>query len=123
MKKVRRAVTLIEVMVVIFLIGLIGGALAFSMRGSLDQGKVFHSEQNAMKLYDILMMEYAKGNRTLEEIIKDYQIIAKKSPLSDKGDKIFKDAWGKEFIVELSKDGEDIKIYSEKVSAFKKKHL
>ena len=62
MKIKKRFITLIEIMIVILLIGLIGGALAFNMRGSIDEGKAFKSEQNISRLHDVLMMEYANGN-------------------------------------------------------------
>lgn len=42
MKKQKRkqSITLIEMMVVITLIGIVGGALAFNMRGSIQKGKL-----------------------------------------------------------------------------------
>ncbi len=60
----KQAITLIEIMIVILLIGLIGGTLAYNMRGSLDKGKEFKTEQNKSKLYDVLMLEYAKGEKS-----------------------------------------------------------
>ncbi len=61
--------TLIEIMIVILLIGMIGGALAFNMRGSMDEGKKFKTRQNIARVYDILMMEHAEGT-SLEEVVE-----------------------------------------------------
>lgn len=39
-KRKKQSITLVEMMVVITLIGIIGGALAFNMRGSLQKGNL-----------------------------------------------------------------------------------
>ncbi len=87
-KKKKKAVTLIEIMIVIVLISLIGGALAFNMRGSMDQGRAFKTEQNINRAYDILMLEYAKGELVLKEIVELQKDILNKSPLVTEGRKL-----------------------------------
>lgn len=110
-KKKKKAITLIEIMIVILLIGLIGGTLAYNMRGSLDKGKEFKTDQNKIKLYDILMLEYAKGDTSLKEIADHWEDVAKKSPLV-KGDQVIKDGWSRPFKVNITNDGEDLLIES-----------
>ncbi len=83
MKKRRRNVTLIEIMIVILLIGIIGGALAFNMRGSLDHGRNFKTEQNCHRVTDILNMELARGEKSQEDIQRGWEEIVKNSPLAD----------------------------------------
>ncbi|MFZ0565745.1 MAG: type II secretion system protein [Chlamydiales bacterium] len=120
-QKKRQPVTLIEIMIVIVLISLIGGALAFNMRGSLDQGKAFKTEQNINRIHDILMMEYAKGEDGLETIIEKRKEILNNSPLIKKGEKLLKDGWGQEFAFEI-KRGDTLKIISNKLDDWNKKH-
>lgn len=106
MKKKKRAITLIEIMIVILLIGLIGGALAYNMRGSLDEGKRFKTKQNINRIEDILLIEYAKGNETTEEICNHWQEIVGRSPLVKRnGREIIVDGWGEPFKVTIV-DGE-----------------
>ncbi|NGX61221.1 MAG: hypothetical protein K940chlam9_00704 [Chlamydiae bacterium] len=111
-KRKKRAVTLIEIMIVIVLIGLIGGALAFNMRGSLDKGQKFKSEQNLSKVYDILMMEYAVSSKSLDEIISQKEQILNDSPLTKEGEKLLRDAWRGD--VTVGKEGDDLVIKDSK---------
>ncbi len=103
MKKKKRFVTLIEIMIVILLIGIIGGALAFNMRGSLDHGRKFKTEQNAKRVHDILEMEYAKGLKPGSEIAADWEKLVCESPLAN-GSKTIVDAQGKKFTVAFDND-------------------
>jgi type II secretory pathway pseudopilin PulG len=125
MKKQRkkRSVTLIEIMIVILLIGMIGGALAFNMRGSMDKGRVFKSEQNAARVYDILMMAHASGELTIDEAANSK--VAKKtianSALAKDGAKLFADGWGEDLTIE-KKGEDDIVVYSKKATKWQNDH-
>lgn len=103
MKK-KQAITLIEMMIVIVLIGLIGGALAFNMRGSLEKGKVFKTEQNILRVYDILMLEHAQRDIPLTKILEEREDILKRSSLVKDGPKLLKDAWGNDLIFTVQND-------------------
>lgn len=119
-KKKKRAVTLIEMMIVILLIGLIGGALAFNMRGSLDKGRSFTTEQNILRIQDILTLEHADRQTSLPEIARTWEAIVLRSPLV-KGDKIIKDGWGERFSVSVNTEqnaDQLFKIESAKNTAF-----
>jgi prepilin-type N-terminal cleavage/methylation domain-containing protein len=112
-RRKKRAVTLIEIMIVILLIGLIGGALAFNMRGSLDKGRQFKTDQNIARVYDALMMAYATGDFKLDQhgnrqVIKD---ILSKSPLIKDADAVLKDAWGNDLVIEVR--GDDLAVFSQ----------
>ena len=122
-RRKKRAVTLIEIMIVILLIGLIGGALAFNMRGSMDKGRVFKSEQNAMRVYDILMMANATGDFEVKDPIdmKKVKAVVAKSPLAKDGAKLVKDAWGNDLQVKLI-NGDDLDVYSEKAREWENAH-
>jgi prepilin-type N-terminal cleavage/methylation domain-containing protein len=121
-KRKKRAVTLIEIMIVILLIGLIGGALAFNMRGSMDKGRVFKSEQNAARVYDALMMAYAEGNFELSQYNDEKRIleILNKSPLIKDGTKIIKDAWGEKLKIEV--ENNELLVYSAKAKQWEDDH-
>jgi prepilin-type N-terminal cleavage/methylation domain-containing protein len=119
-RKKKRAVTLIEIMIVILLIGLISGALAFNMRGSMDKGRVFKSQQNAIRVYDILMMESAKGELDLEQIVQNKEQILNKSPLVKNGASLLKDGWGKS--LEITINGDDLEIFSAKAREWENAH-
>lgn len=108
----KRAVTLIEIMIVILLIGMIGGALAFNMRGSLDKGRIFKSQQYANRVHEILMLEYAKTGGSLQNIVDRREAILKASPIVKNGASYLKDAWGIPLTITISKDGHDLDVIS-----------
>ncbi len=101
-KKKKQAITLIEVMIVILLIGLIGGALAFNMRGSMDKGRQFKSDQAAVRIKDILELELAEG-KSEESLKKEWQGIIEKHPLGNK--KLLTDGWNQPFEIVFNGDG------------------
>ncbi len=113
-KRKKRAVTLIEIMIVILLIGMIGGALAFNMRGSVDKGRIFKTEQNISRVYDALMFEYAKGERTLKQVVDDRENVMKECPFVKDGAKLLKDAWGNSLNVRVDEAADDLIVSSVK---------
>jgi len=117
-RKKKRPVTLIEIMVVVLLIGLIGGALAFNMRGSIDKGKIFKTEQNIQRVQDTLMMENAANGTPLEDLVENPGNYLKYSPLIKDPATVLKDGWGKPLDLTIH-DGE-IKITSARMEARKK---
>jgi len=121
-KRKRYPVTLIEIMIVIVLISLIGGALAFNMRGSLDQGRAFKTEQNISRVYDTLMMEYAKGDADLKTIVNNKEKILERSSLFKEGEKLLKDGWGQDLSFQVEVRADDINITSKKLKNWKDKH-
>lgn len=66
----KRALTLIEIMIVILLISLIGGAIGYNMKGALNRGKSFKTEQAKRQLEDFLEICLAEG-RDPQEFLKD----------------------------------------------------
>jgi type II secretory pathway pseudopilin PulG len=113
-KKKKQPITLIEIMIVILLIGLIGGVLAYNLKGSLDEGKVFKTEQGAQQVRNILLLEVAKGRISMADIPANWKAIIKASPLVGKPDDLIKDGWGDEFSVKLNNAGDDIIVESTK---------
>ncbi len=112
--KKKRPVTLLEIMIVIFLIGMIASVVGVNMKGSLEEGKYFKTEQAMEQIRDVVLLEVAKNNWSLKEVIETGKVsqIVKDSELIKSSKEILKDGWGETFEITYSKN--DIKIYSSK---------
>lgn len=119
MKK-KRALSLLEIIIVIFLITLITGAVGYSMKGTLDKGRVFRTEQGIDQLKDLFLMCLAEGE-TAEDILRDPAGIIKKYGLAKNPEKIIEDGWGKKFDIAIEKGKNDFRISSENLKNYKKK--
>lgn len=100
MKK-RYALTLLEIMIVILIIGLVGSVLGYSMRGSLDKGKYFKTKEAIKKVYEIVSIEIALG-RTIdksgeEQMRESVAKLLEGSGLVKKVEDFTKDGWGQPF--------------------------
>jgi general secretion pathway protein G len=112
-------ITLIEIMIVMFLIALITGVLAYNYRGSLDQGKVFKTKAAIEKLETILNLSVAEDPSLSDSIEENWKVVIKNSPLVKNADDLIKDGWGKEYRVERNSDGQ-IEVYSEALNDYEK---
>ena len=54
---------MLEIIIVIFLITLITGAIGYNMKGTLDRGKAFRTEQARRELHDLLLVCVAEGSK------------------------------------------------------------
>lgn len=119
MKIKKRALTLLEIMIVIFLIGLIGSVIGYNMKGSLDEGRAFKTEQGAAQIRDILLLEVAKG-KSRDDVMNHPERYLANSGMVKDVKKILKDGWGKEY--EIVPNGKtDIKIISTALQEHKQK--
>lgn len=112
MKK-KQALTLLEIMIVIVLIGLISGVLGFSMKGSLDKGKIFKTERAIQLIEDTLMLEVAKG-ASITEVIDKAETYLEKSGMVKNTESILKDGWGKSF--NIVQKGDQIVVTSKRLT-------
>ena len=119
-KRRKYSLTLLEIMIVIFLIGLIGSVIGYNVKGSLDEGKAFRSEQGASQIKDILLLEVAKGY-DINTVISQKETFLSESGLVKDVKKILKDGWGEPYIIEISKTGTDILVKSNRLSAYRLK--
>ena len=55
----KRFVTLVEMMIVMFLIAMITGVIAFNYTGSLEEGKAFKTKSGIDKIHTILDLHLA----------------------------------------------------------------
>lgn len=115
----KRFVTLIEMMIVMFLIALITGVIAYNYRGSLDEGKAFKTKAGIEKLETILNLEAAKNPQLLDNASqwKDY---VSSSPLVQNVEALTKDGWG--FDYQVGVENGAIKVRSEKYDEYIKTH-
>lgn len=121
MRKKKRAITLLEIMIVIFLIGLIGGVVGYNMKGSLDKGKAFKSREGAAKIENILTLQIAQdwdpaSLQTQDNIRKCLQ----ESRMVKDVDKLLKDGWGSPYDIKVDQDG-TVTVTSPKLEEYDKK--
>jgi prepilin-type N-terminal cleavage/methylation domain-containing protein len=118
----KRALTLLEMMIVIFLIGTILSVIAYNMKGSLDKGRAFKTEHAISQIQDILELEAANGNNPTSDDKAGVIAILKQSGMAKDPDKLMVDGWGTDFLVERDQEKDTIVISSEKYDAYKAKH-
>lgn len=112
MKK-KYSMTLLEIMIVIFLIGIISSVVGYNIKGALDRGKEFKMEMAQKKIRDILMMEAAKIH-SIELVVNNPLRYLRLSGLVENPQELLKDPWGEKFIIEKDKNGSNILVYSQK---------
>ncbi len=116
MKK-KRPITLLEVMIVIFLIALIGSVVGYNMKGSMDKGRTFKTKQAAEKLRQIVTLEAENASFPIEQITTEKaKELVEKSGLVTKVDDIILDGWKKPFTVKYVKSRDAIVISSDNYS-------
>ena len=99
--KRKRYLTLIEMMIVILLIALIGGVLAYNLRGGLDEGRGFKTTQGIQKVEDILNYELAKGTTNLDTVSSNWQEVLRQSALVSNPNDLINDGWGRPYEVTI----------------------
>ena len=117
MKK-KYAMTLLEVMIVIFIIGIIGSIVGYNMIGSLDNGRAFKTREGSRKLYEIVQLEMAEANAlnyrdNVSEAVFD---MLKRSGLAKNVKDLMRDGWGNDYRFVL--ENGQLRFYSEKYHAY-----
>lgn len=115
----RQYLTLIEIMIVIVIIGLIGSVVAYNMRGSLEEGKAFRTQQGGAQIYNILNLEIARG-RDSDEVCRNWQSYVQNSGMARKPSELIYDGWGRLYDVSLQDD--EILVHSERYDTYAQKH-
>lgn len=121
----KRAMTLLEIMVVIFLITLITGVVGYNLKGSMDKGRAFKTKQGKEQLHDLLLLcmeEPDNGNVSFEEILKDPQKYIKKAGLAKDPKSMVVDGWGKPYrFVVKNANNREFQIESDALMEYEKK--
>lgn len=107
----KRTLTLLEIMIVIFLITLITGTIGYSMRGTLDKGRAFRTEQAKEQLHDLLLISLAEGNDA-DKIAQEPADYLKKLGLAKDPDNLVKDGWKEPFDITVNASKSDFTIKS-----------
>ena len=116
----RRYVTLIEMMIVMFLIALITGVLAYNFRGTLDEGKAFKTRTGIERLTTILNLAIADGATSIDEVETNWENTVKRSPLVQNANVLTKDGWGQKYSVTV--EDEEVIIHSARYEAYIRKN-
>ena len=123
MKK-KRALTLIEIMVVLFIITIVTSVIGVNMKGTMKEGKAFKSEKGSKQVYDILSLEMAKNPELINSIIDQPELILKNSGVVNDPKKTLVDGWGEPFKIKVDPVDGDIKVTSKKwINHLKEKGL
>ena len=117
MKK-KKAFTLLEIMLVIFLIGIIGSIIGYNMKGSLDEGKAFKTKQAILKVQDLLELEIARG-ADIKRVEENPAGVLAASNVLKNPQAYLKDGWGQPLDIKVR--GNDIVIKSKKLQEYRAK--
>ncbi|MBM3197892.1 MAG: general secretion pathway protein GspG [Chlamydiae bacterium] len=119
-RKQKQAITLLEIMIVIFLIGIIGGVVGYNVKASLDKGKAFKTEYAIQQIQEILLFELANGT-TREAINENPKTYIQRSDLCKNPDALLRDGWGGEFHIHVDLQ-QEVKVSSTNLSAYQRRH-
>jgi len=99
-------------MIVMFLIALITGVIAYNYRGSLEEGKAFKSKAGMEKIEMILSLRTAENPDLMDHIQTNWPDIIRSDPLVKDPSSLIKDGWGQQY--QVSVENNVIKIRSQK---------
>lgn len=115
----RRYLTLMEIMVVILLIMMIMGVIAYNYSGSLDEGRAFKSKAAIEKVDNILNIEIAKDPSRLNDIESEWVNLIKRNKIVKNPDDLIYDGWGNKLEVQVEDD--KIQVHSKKLDDYERK--
>lgn len=118
---VKRTLTLLEIMIVIFLITIITGAIGYNMKGALEKGKIFRTERASEQLREIILLRLAEGHE-MSNILKDLPKHVELSGLAKDSKSIVNDGWGVPFEIKPNQKRDDVKVISKKLLAHQAKN-
>lgn len=117
----RRMITLIEIVIVMFLIAMITGVIAYNSIGTLEKGKAFKTEMGIERLTTILNLAAAEDPSVADNIEGKWETIVRQSPLVNKPSELIEDGWGEKYRVGLDENG-NIQVSSRKYEEYKRTH-
>ncbi|MDP1836066.1 MAG: hypothetical protein Q8K75_09105 [Chlamydiales bacterium] len=122
-RSTRRFITLIEIMIVMTLIAMILGVVAYNYQGALEEGRAFETRANIEKIRTILTLKVANDPGAIDSVQDKWKDYVKSSPLVQNPEKVVRDGWGDEYkvTVEQSDEGNPvITVKSPRLEAFEK---
>jgi general secretion pathway protein G len=125
-KNRRKFMTLIEIMIVMFLITIVASMVTYKVKDSIDYGKAFKTHQTIAQLKQVFELSAIKNGTPYATNSENRNKIIERSMLSGKLDKLLKDGWGDPWKnIEVTEDKANkisVKITSEKFDAYIKNH-
>ena len=113
----KRFITLVEMMIVMFLIAMITGVIAYNYTGSLEEGKAFKTKAGIEKIHTVLDLHLATHPEDREHISTKWRTIVENSQLVKNARELMKDGWGNDY--DVTSDGNnDIEIKSQKYEQY-----
>ena len=94
----KKALTLLEIMIVIFLITIITGTIGYNMRSAMDKGKAFRSEQAKDQLRDLLVICLAEGANA-DTLAANPVPALKQLGLAKNPEQLILDGWKEKFTI------------------------
>jgi len=113
----KRYMSLLEIMIVILLIGVITSVVGFNVKGSLEKGKVFKTEQAIVQIKDLLLLEVAGGS-SIEQVVADPVEYLRRSGVPKEPSRFIQDGWGETLTVEATYNNTDIKVSSNRLNNY-----
>lgn len=117
----KRFVTLIEMIIVMVLIGLILGIVAYNYTGSLEEGKAFKTKTGIEKLQNILNLMIAEDSDNEARVSSEWETMIKQSPLVSNPEALTKDGWGEKYTVRVDEEGRVV-VTSQKYQEYQRSH-
>lgn len=111
----KRFITLIEMMIVMFLIAMITGVIAYNYTGSLEEGKAFKTKNGIEKIHTILDLYLATNPGAS---LSNWQEIVEQSPLVKNPRELILDGWGQTYNVNTDGENGAIQITSAKYQEY-----
>lgn len=119
-RKARRAMTLLEIMIVIFIIGIISSVIGYNMKGSLEKAKAFKTTEGIKKITEIFELELAQGTTTIQKILNNPAAVLDSSGFVTNPNEFLKDGWGIPYKITITRSGKP-KVYSEAYATYANK--
>lgn len=120
LNKKKRFITLVEMMIVMFLIAMITGVIAYNYTGSLEEGKAFKTKAGIDKIHTVLDLHLATHPDDKDSIDTMWKQIVERSQLVKNAKDLMKDGWGDEYQVSKG-DNNEIVVKSERYELYKNK--
>lgn len=108
-------------MIVMFLIAMIIGAVAYKYQGSLEEGKAFKTKISMEKLSTILTLQLADHPEWSSDMQSKWDNLVKQSPLVQNSNDLIFDGWGDKYTVQVDQNG-NLEVRSQKYEAYKQKN-
>ena len=116
----KRCITLIEIMIVMFLIALIAGVITYNYRGSLEEGKAFKTKAAIDKIETILNLNVAEDPSLMDHINSEWVKVIQASPLVKNPNDLIRDGWGIPF--QVTTEGNVIEVHSARFEEYKREN-